>query len=340
MPVNPIDTLSFFDENLNTSDFDYSYQVKILNLDTVVEKSDPATSIFLTIVPSDKRLTLTWADRQPWNNVRYTVFRYNEHTVSWDSITTVTEPRYADYHLENGKTYCYYIVAEGYYWLPDTIGPLYNRSQQECGVPIDNEPPEMPEITITTDCQNVQFQWLFSSDSAATDALHYYIFYKPTLEGTLTCIDSFERTEICYPAPCSYSISASGSEVLVGCYAMRVADNNYNFTELTDSVCLDVFECLDYRLPNVFTTNGDGYNDLFTPFVPYSGVVKIEMEVYNRWGKRVFRTTNPDILWDGADETTKLPSSDGVYYYGCKLFVNTLTGEVTYLLNGSITLIR
>ena len=340
VPINPIDTLSFFDENLNTSDFDFAYQVKILNLDTVVEKSDPATSIFLTIVPSDKRLSLSWTDKQPWNNVRYTVFRYNEHTVGWDSIATVAESRYTDYHLENGKTYCYYIVAEGYYWLPDTIGPLYNRSQRECGVPIDNEPPEMPEITITTDCQNVQFQWLFSSDSAATDALHYYIFYKPTLEGTFSCIDSFEHAEICYPAPCSYSVSASGSEVLVGCYAMRVADNNYNFTELTDSVCLDVFECLDYRLPNVFTPNGDGYNDLFTPFMPYSGVVKIELEIYNRWGKRVFRTKDPDILWDGADETTKLPSSDGVYYYGCKLFVNTLSGEVTYLLNGSITLIR
>ena len=54
----------------------------------------------------------------------------------------------------------------------------------------------------------------------------------------------------------------------------------------------------------------------------------------------MFRTSDPDILWDGTDETTKQPSSDGVYYYGCKLFVNTLSGEVTYLLNGSITLIR
>ena len=339
VPENLTDTISFLDEYLNTSDFDFTYQVKILNSDTFIEKSDPATSIYLTIASSDKRLSLSWTNRQPWNNVRYKVFRYNEDVSGWDSIATVTETSYTDYHLENGKTYCYYVEAEGYYWIPDTIGPLYNRSQQECGVPFDNEPPEMPEITITTDCQQVTFEWLFSSDSAATDAVHYYIYYKPTLDGTLTCVDSFDNAEVCYPAPCIYSINASGSEVLVGCYAMRVADSNYNVTEMTDSVCIDVFECLDYRLPNVFTPNGDGYNDLFTSF-PYSGVVKIEMEIYNRWGKRVFRTTDPDILWDGADETTKQASSDGVYYYGCKLFVNTLTGEVTYLLNGSITLIR
>ena len=340
VPENPSDTLAFLDDQLNTLDDDYTYKVIVFNLDTMIEKSDPATSIFLTIVPADKRLSLNWSNRQPWNNVWYTVFRYNESTFNWDTIAKVHEPYFTDYHLENGKTYCYYIEAEGYYWLPDTIGPLYNRSQQVCGVPIDNEPPEMPEISITTDCQNVIFNWLFSSDSAATDAVHYYVYYKPTLEGRFTCIDSFDHTEICFPDPCSYIITVSGSEVLVGCYAMRIADSNYNFTELADSACIDVFECLDYQLPNVFTPNGDGINDLFTPFMPYSGIVKIEMEIYNRWGKRVFRTTDPDILWDGSDETTKQPSSDGVYYYGCKLFVNTLSGEVTYLLNGSITIIR
>ena len=338
--LNPTDMLSYLDHDLNTLDEDYTYQVKIFNSDTLIENSDPATSIFLTLSSADKRLGLSWTNVQPWNNLRYKVFRRNELTMDWDSIATVTETYYTDYNLENGKTYCYYVEAEGYYWLPDTIGPLYNRSQRACGMPIDNEPPELPDITITTDCQNVEFSWVFSSDTAATDAVHYYIYYKPTLEGAFTCIDSFDNTQICYPAPCTYSISVSGSEVLVGCYAMRIADSNRNITELTDSVCIDVFDCLEYRLPNVFTPNGDGINDLFTPFMPYSGVTKIEMEIYDRWGKRVFRTKDPDILWDGTDETTHLPTPDGVYYYGCKLYVNTLAGEIYYLLNGSITLIR
>lgn len=339
-PANPTDTLSYLDHDLNTTDSAYTYQVVILNSDTIIEKSDPATSIFLSLTSLDKRLKLQWTNIQPWNNILFTVYRYNEHTLDWDSIATVPETHYTDRNLENGKEYCYYIKAEGYYWLPDTIGPLWNRSQQECGSPYDNEPPEMPEITITTDCQNVEFAWLFSSDSAATDAVHYYIYFKPTLEGAFTCIDSFDNAEICYPAPCTYNISVTGSQVLVGCYAMRVADSNRNITPLTDSVCIDVFDCLEYQLPNVFTPNGDGINDLFTPFMPYSGVTKIEMEIFDRWGKRTFHTTDPDILWDGTNESTHLPSSDGVYYYGCKLYVNTLAGEVYYLLNGSVTLIR
>ena len=339
-PENPNDTLSYLDHDLNTSDSAYTYKVLILNTDTIIEKSDPATSIFLTLTSADKRLALDWTNIQPWNNILFTVYRYNEHTLDWDSIATVSETHYTDYNLENGKEYCYFVKAEGYYWLPDTIGPLWNRSQRKCGSPYDNEPPELPDITITTDCQNVEFAWLFSSDSAATDAVHYYIYYKPTLQGSFTCIDSFDNTEICYPAPCTYNISVSGSEVLVGCYAMRLADSNRNITPLTDSVCIDVYECLDYQLPNVFTPNGDGINEMFTPFMPYSGVTKIEMEIFNRWGKRVFRTEDPDILWDGTSESTHLPCSDGVYYYGCKLYVNTLAGEIYYLLNGSVTLIR
>ncbi len=339
-PANPTDTLSYLDHDLNTLDEYYTYQVKIFNSDTLIENSDPATSIFLKIASADKRLVLSWTNIQPWNNVQYKVFRFNSVTEDWDSVATVSETHYTDYNLENGKTYCYYVEAEGYYWIPDTIGPLYNRSQRECGSPYDKEPPELPVIDIETDCQNVEFSWLFSSDSAATDAVYYYIYYKPTLEGEFTCIDSFDNAQICYPVPCTYSISTSGSEVLVGCYAMRVADSNYNITQLTDSLCIDVFDCLEYQLPNVFTPNGDGINELFTPFMPYYGVQKVEMEIFNRWGKRVFHTADPDILWDGADETTHLPSSDGVYYYGCKLYVNTLAGEIYYLLNGSITLIR
>ena len=136
-PQYPSDTLSFLDHDLNTSDSDYTYKITVLNSDTALENSDKATSIFLTVTSADKRLALAWTDMQPWNNIRYKVFRLNEHTTDWDSIATVSEPRYTDCNLENGKTYCYYIRAEGYYWLPDTVGPLWNRSQRECGVPYE-----------------------------------------------------------------------------------------------------------------------------------------------------------------------------------------------------------
>lgn len=337
---NPSDTVYFLDINLNTEKSDYTYRLLISNNDTVMEHSNPATTLFLKTTPSDRKITLHWNDLQPWNNIKYTIHRNNEHIDGWDSLSSVTETTYTDYNLTNGKTYCYYITAEGYYWLPDTIGPLLNRSQQVCDMPIDNEPPEMPEITINTDCQQVEFSWLFSSDSTASDAANYYIYYKPTPSAEFTCIDSFENKQICFPEPCKYSLNTTGSDLIVGCFAMRVADSNYNVSDYSDTVCLDVFECIEYKLPNVFTPNGDGVNDLFMPFMPYYGVNKVETEVFNRWGKRVFHSDSPDILWDGTDETTRLESSEGVYFFACKLYVRTLYGEISYLLNGSVTLVR
>ena len=159
------------------------------------------------------------------------------------------------------------------------------------------------------------------------------------MTGSFTCIDSFVvEGGSCYPAPCVHQVSAP--DVLVGCFALALADTNRNVTGLSDSVCIDIHDCLDYRLPNVFTPNGDGSNDLFRPFEPYHGVMKVDMVIYNRWGKRVFHTQAPDILWDGTDENFHNPCSDGVYYYGCDVYVRTLTGEFSYPIHGTITLIK
>ncbi len=338
-PFVGTDTSECLDHDLNTRDFPYTYRVDFFNADTVIEHSDPATSIFVTTTPGDRRIALSWQVQQPWSNVAYTVYRSTDGSGLWDSIATVAETSYTDFGLENGQCYCYYVRAEGYYWLPDTIGPLFNRSQIACDTPIDDEAPELPQIAITTDCSVVTYTWSFSSDSAASDAFYYYIYYKPTLEGSFTCIDSFTTEgHICFPAPCTYQVSAP--DVIVGCFAMAVADTNHNRTRITDSVCIDIYDCLDYRLPNVFTPNGDGSNDLFQPFEPYHGVEKVEIFIYNRWGKRVFHTQDPAILWDGTDEMTHQPCSAGVFYYACNVYVNTLTGMLSYPLHGSITLIK
>lgn len=337
------DTLEFLDHNLNTLDLDYTYYLDFYAVpeDTAVhiENSDRATSIYLKIAATDRQLQLSWNDQQPWDNVEYVVYRYNDAYHQWDSIAATLETNYADAHLANGQTYCYYVCAHGYYWLPDTVGTLFNKSQQTCGQPTDDTPPEMPDVEISTDCQAVYIRWNFSSDSAASDAYVYYIYYKPTLEGTFVCIDSFYRQDApCYPEPCEYQLP--NTDVIVGCFAIAVADTNHNMTELSDSTCIDIYDCLDYHFPNVFTPNGDQYNDEFVPFSPYHGVVKIAMKIYDRWGRRVFSTEDPAVRWDGLDENSHQPCSDGVYFYSCDVFVNTLAGEISYQLNGSVTLIR
>lgn len=329
---------AYLDHDLNTANYDYTYKVYFLNDETIIESSDPATSIFLSLTPGDRKMHLSWSVQQPWVNVDYTVYRKDDIHAEWDSVATTPNAVYTDSGLENDRMYGYYICARGYYMTNDTIGPLLNRSQSEFAAPFDNEPPKMPEIEVSTDCEKVSLKWNFDTDSAASEICRYYIYYKPSEKAAFSCVDSFMAADACLNAQCEYLLR--DFETVVGCFAMRAADSNRNMSELSNVVCFDVYDCLEYSFPNVFTPNGDGLNDRFEPYSPYYGVVRVNMQIFNRWGQRVFATSEPAIQWDGTDENTGKPCSEGVYYYGCEVFVNTLSGEYSYLLNGSVTLLR
>jgi gliding motility-associated-like protein len=53
-------------------------------------------------------------------------------------------------------------------------------------------------------------------------------------------------------------------------------------------------------MPNAFTPNGDGLNDIFKP-VLLDDLTDFEFKVYNRWGKVIFFSANPDDGWDGKE---------------------------------------
>jgi gliding motility-associated-like protein len=56
---------------------------------------------------------------------------------------------------------------------------------------------------------------------------------------------------------------------------------------------------VNFALPNAFTPNGDGHNDCFG-IRRWGNVQLYEFSIYNRWGQRIFTTTNPSQCWDGT----------------------------------------
>jgi len=332
----------FVDKKLNTREIQYYYKIEFWGQNSSgilehIETSDPASSIFLTIYETDRRLVLTWFDDVPWENYAHTVYRFSNNTQQFDSIVTVPTNHYEDFGLTNGFTYCYYIKSAGRYLFPDTVSPLYNRSQIGCGTPVDNVPPDTPATEINTDCENVTFLWSFPYPDSYEDAYQYYIYYQPNYKTPMFCIDSFQNPSTCYPSPCSYIIQNMPS--ITGCYSMLIRDEAGNISDTTSKRCFDVDECDTYSLPNVFTPDGDGINDTWIPF-PYSNVEKINLDVHDRWGRRVFRTENPDINWDGTDINSHRPLPEGTYYYGCDVYLYTLEGVKKKLLSGIVMIIR
>nr|MBA3663803.1 gliding motility-associated C-terminal domain-containing protein [Bacteroidota bacterium] len=108
----------------------------------------------------------------------------------------------------------------------------------------------------------------------------------------------------------------------------------------SDKGCIDtllrpVLVGEDYGLyvPNAFTPNGDGVNDVFNP--KGFGIVKYELNIFDRWGEKLFSTTKFEEGWPGNyvgrnDE----PVENGVYVWHIKLLnvqgkALELTGRVT-----------
>ncbi len=90
-------------------------------------------------------------------------------------------------------------------------------------------------------------------------------------------------------------------------------------------------------LPNAFTPNGDGLNDVFGAIVNENCPLRrYSLQIYNRWGELVYSTVNYKSRWDGT--INGLPADPGTYTY--QLHVESGTRRKDYSRKGDITLLR
>ena len=82
----------------------------------------------------------------------------------------------------------------------------------------------------------------------------------------------------------------------------------------------------DLFIPNVFSPNDDGLNDIF--LLNYTGSQPLTLRVYDRWGISLFNTANKLTGWDGRNADGQ-PVTEGVYYYQVTVGDKAYTGTVT-----------
>jgi gliding motility-associated-like protein len=87
------------------------------------------------------------------------------------------------------------------------------------------------------------------------------------------------------------------------------------------------------EIPTAFSPNGDDINDVF--FFPNSGFDRFELAIFNRWGRKVYHTADPNFRWDGTFRGQAVP--EGVYVYTLKGY--GFNGRV-YERQGNLTIIR
>ena len=81
---------------------------------------------------------------------------------------------------------------------------------------------------------------------------------------------------------------------------------------ISDTIRVDTSCAILLEMPNVFSPNGDGINDLFSP-IKAQNVNNLTIKIYNRWGK-ILAELNPNSAgWDGNNNYGLSPA--GVYYW-------------------------
>ncbi len=332
------DTLFLDDPGLNTAELKYSYKIDMYSLEgggeTFIGSTQVARSMFLNITPTDQALQLTWNLESPWINFRYTIFRYNAQTEIFDSVGLSNETFYVDSNLMNGVEYTYFIESFGNYSAPGLVNPIVNLSQINSGIPKDNVPPCPPVLTVSTDCELIQndLKWQ-NPPGCPMDIAGYSIYYTAIDGDSLVQID-----EVTDPANREYA--HQNLQSISGCYQVAAYDSIGNQSERSNVVCVSIDSCSTYRLPNVFTPNQDQFNEYFRPYPDYTSVERIELKIFNRWGRIVFETDDPEINWDGKNINNNQDCSEGVYFYVCDVFEVRLEGLSKRTITGSITLLR
>ncbi|MDP1622576.1 MAG: gliding motility-associated C-terminal domain-containing protein [Bacteroidales bacterium] len=103
-----------------------------------------------------------------------------------------------------------------------------------------------------------------------------------------------------------------------------------------DTTFVKVFE---YFIPNAFSPNGDGINDVFRVNGLYKNI-KFSMIVYDRWGQLVFKSENVDKVWDGTYKGQICPPETYVWIVNIGFLGQDIITNGDIVFKGTVTIIR
>lgn len=165
--------------------------------------------------------------------------------------------------------------------------------------------------------------------------------YTPLYEWRFTKLGTSTPFLVRYDENTEYTFNESGG------YSVEL---RISFVQGTDTLAYEMDTPFSITIsesklevPNAFTPNGDGVNDVFRVKEGYQSIVSFKAMVFDRWGKKLYEWTDLAGGWDGRSNGHEVP--DGAYYlnlqargadgrkYNIKKAINLLRG---YTENGSI----
>lgn len=119
-----------------------------------------------------------------------------------------------------------------------------------------------------------------------------------------------------------------------GKYLVRLIAKNTNGCKDTTFTEIEIDPEYHFYIPNAFTPDNDGNNDIFTTVG--EEIEEFTMMIYNRWGELIYETYDLNSGWDGTTKGGETLAMEGVYVYKIKLrdwegLYHNFTGKVTLI---------
>jgi len=339
---------TFTDTGLNTDSIGYNYRIEVfdgegLRIPMADTASQRSTSIFLTALGDNGTIHLIWNEVVPWENQTYEIFRSVDDgpfvSIAEVQGTGASEHIYDDENLLLTPNYCYFVRSTGTYnpAVPNIKQQLINDSQISCSTAEDRTPPCFPEFVAQGDCDNSTHIITITKNReiCENDGEAITLFFAEQEGATYREITQFEYGDFGLDTTLVFTFEEGAS--LSGCYAITTRDTIGNESDFSPPQCIEF--CPGLTLSNIFTPNGDGINDFFTP-VFFRDVALQEIVIYDRWGNEVHTSTeNIAQLWDGH-ENGGSAAKDGVYYYFIRYEELNIAGNIPRETKGWVTLMR
>ncbi|MDO4930742.1 MAG: gliding motility-associated C-terminal domain-containing protein [Bacteroidales bacterium] len=163
----------------------------------------------------------------------------------------------------------------------------------------------------------------------ASDYDDYNVYY----HWTFTNDDTEEVFLTRYDEETTYTFSQSGSYTIELTVTFIAGTDTVEYT-MDDPFTITITES-KLEVPNAFTPNGDGVNDVFRVKEGYESILSFKAAVFNRWGKKLYEWTDIEGGWDGTSGGKDVP--DGAYY----LVINAQGADgINYKIKKVINVLR
>ena len=206
----------------------------------------------------------------------------------------------------------------------------------------DEVPTIDPQATFTTD-EGEETGTSYSGSAPLTVVFHANAenvgMYTPHYEWRFTKEGETQPYLVRYEEETEYTFTQAGSHRIV-LYATFINGNDTvaytkDYWQDAQLITIQISES-KLEMPNAFSPNGDGINDIYRAKNNYQSIVEFDAYIFNRWGQKIYEWHDPAGGWDGKFNGKDV--KQGVYFvlvkakgadgrkYNIKKDVNLLRG--------------